>query len=324
VYRAEHGDCNVPKIWAEDGPLGNWVARQRQYKRKLDRGEPSHGMSAARAAKLDTLGFKWASSAEAMVAPQKAAMLTAVGFVLATNAANAANAEDDEEWEAQLAQLAAYQAEYGDCKVPPDREFSSWVMKQRQNKRKLDCGEPGEGMTVERVAKLTALGFAWEGSAKEAQWEAQLARLAAYKAAHGDCSVPRGWAEDPRLGRWVAAQRKLKRRLDRGEPSDGMTAVRAARLTALGFTWEGNKARPNEAEWEAQLARLAAYKAAHGDCSVPRGWAEDPRLGNWVSTQRKFKRRLDRGEPSDGMTAARAARLTALGFAWDGWEGKMN
>ena len=33
--------------------------------------------------------------------------------------------------------------------------------------------------------------------------------------------------------------------------------------------WEA-KARPNEAQWEAQLAKLAAYKAAHGDCTVPR------------------------------------------------------
>jgi hypothetical protein len=63
--------------------------------------------------------------------------------------------------------------------------------------------------------------------------------------------------------------------------------------------------------------QLAAYKAAHGDCNVTRGWAEDPRLGRWVMTQRRGKRKLDRGESSDGMTAERAARLTSLGFAWE-------
>jgi hypothetical protein len=99
-----------------------------------------------------------------------------------------------------------------------------------------------------------------------------------------------------------------------------MTVERAARLTALGFAWEGTKAHTNEAKWEAQLARLVAYKAAHGDCSVPKGWAEDPRLGTWVKMQRQRKRKLDRGEPSEGMTAERAARLTALGFAWNGEE----
>jgi hypothetical protein len=99
-----------------------------------------------------------------------------------------------------------------------------------------------------------------------------------------------------------------------------MTAARAARLEALGFAWAPGPrghALPNEAAWEAKLARLAAYKAEHGDCNVPWGWAEDPRLGGWISTQRRGKKLLDRGEPSLRMTAARAARLEALGFAWN-------
>ena len=32
--------------------------------------------------------------------------------------------------------------------------------------------------------------------------------------------------------------------------------------------------------------------------------------------QRRFKKKPDRGEPSKGVTAERAARLDALGFAW--------
>ena len=146
---------------------------------------------------------------------------------------------------------------------------------------------------------------------KDAGWEAQLARLAAYKVEHGDCSVPKGWAEDPRLATWVRWQRQCKRRLDSGEPSKGMTAERVAQLTALDFVWD-----QKEAEWEAQLARLASYKVVHGDCIVPSRWTEDSRLGRWVNTQRVRKRNLDRGERSDGMTAERAARLTALGFVW--------
>ena len=64
-----------------------------------------------------------------------------------------------------------------------------------------------------------------------------------------------------------------------------------------------------------------AYKAVHGDCNVRQGWVEGPWLGEWVSKQRMRKRKLDRGEPSEGMTAARAARLTALGFVWEGSRG---
>jgi hypothetical protein len=129
--------------------------------------------------------------------------------------------------------------------------------------------------------------------------------------------VPQRWAEDPRLANWVNSQRHLKRKLDRGEPSEGMTAERTARLTALGLAWQGTKAHPMEAGWEAQLARPAAYKAAHGDCNVPKSWPKDPQLGTWVSTHGHLKRKLDRGEHSKGMTAERATRQTMLGFVWN-------
>jgi hypothetical protein len=433
AYKAAHGDCNVPNRWAEDPPLGKWVGTQRHYKRKLDRGEPSQGMTAERVVWLTALDFAWGGLKGPP--PQVA-------------------------WGLQLARLAAYKAAHGDCNVPKcwakDPGLGTWVNHQRWYKQQHDRGEPIHRMTADRVARLTALGFVWDQH--EAEWEAQLAQLAAYTAVHGDRSVPRGWAEDPRLGTWVmnqrsvergveeltaqlaehshgwtepgaivpaakrrrvrgaapltplsgtfcrrsqprvpplaaagddgrgrgvatsaavgaelavdfasgpgptrpahgpreaaweaqlarlaaykaargdcsvpqgthpplgtwvSNQRALKRKLDRGEHSFGMTAERAARLTALGLVWnpghDPSSAPQRDAKWEAQLARLAAYKAVHGDCNVPDRWAEDPRLVNWVSTQRQLKRRLDRGEPSLGMTAERAARLTALDFVW--------
>ena len=90
-----------------------------------------------------------------------------------------------------------------------------------------------------------------------------------------------------------------------------MTTSWVARLTAIDFVWN-----PDEVAWEAQLAQLAAYKAAHGDYNVPQLWAEDPRLANWVHNQRMNKRKADRGEHSRRMTAVRVTWLTALGFVW--------
>jgi hypothetical protein len=318
-YKRKHGDCNVPQGWAKDPRLGNWVSDQRKRKKKLDRGEPSSGMTAERAARLEALGFVWAPGPK-------------VGGAAVPNEAA---------WEAQLARLAAYKAEHGDCSVPQrwaeDPTLGQWVRNQRAHKRKLDHGEPSEGMTAARVARLEALGFAWElssaaisirnskASLDDARWEAQLAQLKVYKRRQGDCSVPARWAEDPRLGTWVKHQRRLKRKLDRGEPSEGMTAARAAKLEALGFVWElsaaaisirNSKSALDDAGWEAQLAKLKTYMAIHGHCNVPHGWAEDPTLGRWVSRQRRLKRKLDRGEPCRGMTAERAAKLAALGFAW--------
>ena len=93
-----------------------------------------------------------------------------------------------------------------------------------------------------------------------------------------------------------------------------MTAARAARLTAFGLEWNPS-AGGHDASWEAQLAKLKAYRHRHGDCNVPQRWVEDPTLGRWVNDQRKRKKALDCGDPSEGMTAAWAARLEALGFA---------
>jgi hypothetical protein len=114
------------------------------------------------------------------------------------------------------------------------------------------------------------------------------------------------------------------KKLDRGDPKClGMTATRTAKLEALGFVWAPVtiKGRPNynmtnhDKKWEGFLARLAGYKAEHGDCNVPQDWAEDPGLGKWVDAQRARRKQLDFGDHR-GMTAARVAKLEALGFAW--------
>jgi hypothetical protein len=49
---------------------------------------------------------------------------------------------------------------------------------------------------------------------------------------------------------------------------------------------------------------------------VPRNWAEDPPLGNWLTRQRECKKKLDHGDPNARMTVARVARLEALDFTW--------
>ena len=123
---------------------------------------------------------------------------------------------DDAGWEVQLAKLKTYRAMHGDCNVPQrwaeDPGLGSWASKQRLLKKKLDRGEPCRGMTVERAAKLTAVGFVWQWAAKPvagsgatrdgAIWEGWLAEPMQYKAEHGDFNVPTRWAEDARLNSW--------------------------------------------------------------------------------------------------------------------------
>jgi hypothetical protein len=334
AYKRKHGDCNVPRSWPEDKQLGTWVTNQRRGKRLLDRGQPSRGMTAARAAKLEGLGFTWELPA-AVISTQ-----------------NSKGAQKDARWQAQLAKLKKYKWKHGDCNVPEknwpkDPSLGRWVHTQRTAKRRLDCGDPMPQITAARVARLDALGFAWERTqmtsaapqrrkaarvthhaglgrlappTEDVGWQVQLASLKAYKERHGDCNVPRSWAEDKRLGTWVMTQRARKRKLDRGE--GGMTAVQMAKLEALGFAWQlsaaelgkqNRKVSWSDSGWETKFARLTAYHRKHGDCNVPRTWAEDKPLGNWVHSQRVFKKRPRRGCE---MEAARVAKLEALGFAW--------
>jgi hypothetical protein len=236
---------------------------------------------------------------------------------------------DSTGWEGWLAKLVTYKEKHGDCNVlarwAEDPRLGRWVCMQRAYKRVLDRGDLSPGITAVRVAQLDKLGFSWELSAAEtsrqlskrnasgkrnAGWEACLAKLKDYQRRHGDCNVPVAWAEDPQLGGWVGCQRISKRALDRGQPS-GMTAARAAGLEALGFVWSLRGDR--EEGWEAHLAELKVYKRRHGDCNVPQGY---PGLGNWLDKQRQKKKRLDRGEVHPEMTAARVAKLDALGLAW--------
>jgi hypothetical protein len=318
-YKAKHGDCNVPSGWAEDPTLGAWVHKQRFYKRKLDRGEPSKGMTAARVARLTALSLNWHP-------PNR-------------------NSPNEAQWEAQLAKLEEYRLRHGDCNVPKswaeDPRLGTWVRTQRIRKKKLDRGEDSDGMMAARAVKLEALSFSWEisadviskhsssGKMNDASWETQLAKLKAYKAAHGDCNVPRCWTEDPRLGRWVDKQRELKRKLDRGEPSEGMTAVRVAKLEALGFTWELSVGRPDN--WEMRLKELKAFKAIpeHGHCNVPNRYPPNPSLGVWVSTQRYQKQKYDNDPATSQLTAEHVAALETLGLVWnfesrpDNWEMRL-
>jgi hypothetical protein len=296
---------------------------------------------------------KPAKRAEAHVQPRpaKRARVAVPPGDLAPSTRPTAASTNDAVWEHWLAKLKAYKQNYGDCNVPArcaeDLRLAGWVHRQRKYKKALDRGNPSKGMTVARAAKLDALGFAWELSVAAISkakrdaamrtpgyaWEAQLAKLKAYAQNHGDCNVPGRCAEDPRLGKWVSRQRMNKKALDRGEPSEGMTAVRAAKLETLGFAWklsaaalskQRSKGRRDDAGWEGWLAKLKEYRGRHGDCNVPQGWAEDPALGRWANNQRYqhgiatmcSNKPLDHGEPSMGMTAARVAKLEALGFNW--------
>ncbi len=198
------------------------------------------------------------------------------------------------DWDAMVAQLKAFQRKHGHCNVPhawaPNPELALWLYGVRCNKRsgRLDPA---------RVRQLDALGIVWE--LQQTRWENMFAALADYRKQHGDCNVPFGWAEDPALAKWVKTMRAAQKR---GE----LSLQRVRHLDAIGFTWD----RGGDERWEEMYDNLAEYRRAHGHCRVSTLCEEERALGNWVHTQRTF-RRLGR------LEAERIARLDAIGFTWD-------
>ena len=101
-----------------------------------------------------------------------------------------------------------------------------------------------------------------------------LAELKRYRKRFGDCNVPEGWAENPKLSRWVFSQRAL-------EKAGELSPERKAQICELRFVWDARISA-----WETMFAELKRFRDEHGHCNVPRRWLENPRLSRWVSKQR--------------------------------------
>jgi len=195
-------------------------------------------------------------------------------------------------WEEMFSVLLEYRKRYGDCDVPDpwpqNPKLSRWVSTQRKAQK--------EGNFIDdRKRRLTEIGFRW--NPLDDTWNEMFSALTEYRSIHGDCNVPLRWRKNPKLGKWVLAQRKSKNenRLDKN---------RSQQLAGLGFMWN-----PHETSWETMLSLLIHYKTRYGNCNVPHAWPPNPKLGRWVSTQRKAYAR-------GYLTAARKRRLDQIGFAW--------
>ena len=211
----------------------------------------------------------------------------------------------DGDWDVMFAKLAEHLRPMHNGKprnavISP--ELKRWMLSQRQfNKR-------GE-LDPERKNKLDSIGFEWLPYSK--QWEEMLNALHKYHAEKGDCRVPSKWPKNVKLASWVATQRARK-------ADSKLSADRIARLDALGFVWRvySTEAQPqsealetHDDVWEQMLAALEIYKNEHGDCKVPAQWPPNPKLANWVSKQRQFKK-------SEKLKPERIAALDKIGFEW--------
>jgi hypothetical protein len=260
AFKAVHGHCNVPSGYREDPSLAIWVFNSRRQ-RKLG------VLSDDRIKQLDEIGFSWSVRTRRFVA---------------------------RDWDAMVAELKAFRHEHGHCNIPhssPEhRDLATWLHATRCNRR---SGQ----LAAKRVRQLNALGVVWEP--QQTHWKKMLTALAEYRRRHGDCNVPYGWPENPRLAKWVKGIRSAQKRGD-------LDDKRIGRLEKIGFTWE----RTGDSHWEEMYGKVAYFQQLHGHCRISTLSEEHGTLGNWVHTQRTL-RKQGRLEPE------RIAQLDAIGFTWD-------
>jgi len=123
----------------------------------------------------------------------------------------------------------------------------------------------------------------------EARWKNRYQQLVAYKLAHGDCNVPKSYA-DKALHSWVRTQREAKKDFDKGKTGCTMTQERVDALNSIGFSWFLGH-QPNDSQWEEQFQAILAYKQQHGHTRISA--AEDKKLYKWVLNQRARRRLLE-------------------------------
>ncbi len=248
----------------------------------------------------------------------------------------------------KLQELLLYKNTNGSCSVPKrykeNPSLGNWVNKTRQMYRKYLNGE-SSSITKERIQVLNDVGFIWSGTtflkgslnhlareqdsphdnkprvvdfdnmrtAKDQLWIDRYETLKEYWSSNNKSYSDLKTSEHSMLSSWIVRQRREYSNLLIGKKST-MTKERIQLLESIDFDWS-----PRETNWNARIQELIEYKAKYGDCLVPVQYEDNPRLGRWVSTQRKYYKLYLNGNTSR-ITKEKIKQLTSIGFVWNRWE----
>jgi len=304
-YKKIHRHCNVPVDYEPNPSLGIWTSQQRKYYHQREQNEE------------ETQSKKNNGNTRNMyMTKERIEKLEEIGFAFR---------HADMQWEDQFNMLLLYKEANGDCNVPrvykANAKLGNWVHWQRRQYQLLSVPNKTSSMTKERKEKLEEIGFEWEISrtrGKLTAWEKNFVLLKKYKKIHGHCNVGKKDMENDNTWRelypWVLAQRsqyKLFLRKVRDPNSRNVIKPkRIQKLESLGFIWNTKTAL-----WNTRLAELKAYKEQNGNCRVPISYAENKKLGQWVSVQRVQYKKWQNGDKTT-MTEKRIVILESLDFEW--------
>jgi len=295
-YMNDH--VNVPGRYP--GGLGRWVYKQRRDFAARQRGEVTR-LTTERMVRLSILGMIW----------------------------NIPEAS----WEEFYQQLVDFKMKHGHTNVPTDAQdsFSAWVHNQRSENKKFRQGEYSR-MTQERIDKLNELNFEWDY--QEAVWLERYEELRQYRKEHGDwydftvillgrirgskthmfslplfSIVPKTYASNPFLGRWVGQQREQYKKFQDGKAAS-ITPERIKLLNEIEFVWN-----VRDALWRQRLEELQELVKVNGFGIAPPRTTHQT-LARWLQRQQQAYEKMKNGEKV-AMNKERANELRKLGFLND-------
>jgi len=310
AYQQEHGHCIVPVNYQiGTDKLGNWCSSQRRnYKNWMEaKGDVDAAFTQERIDMLNSIGFPWTQ---------------AIGR------------SPEDTWSRKFDLLAAYHLENGNCRVPESYivdgvKLGRWVQGLRSRYMKMleDGKVTDETLNTERVAKLKSIDFASScrpiQEILDEEWNKKFELLREYQLDNGHTRVPQRFATNNgcKLGRWVADQRRSYKNLMNGKCyKASITQERIDKLNSIAFEWRcgDDKDVGGVRGWDNKFDMLLAFKHSKGHCRVPSKYIIDQvKLGQWVSDQRKFAKRLAEGKENALISQERIDQLNSVGFEWE-------
>jgi hypothetical protein len=237
-FREDHGHFNVPP----SNPLHKWVEKHRITAKKFSKGD-SAAYFDMRLKELMALGVH--ASTQVLSEPM--------------GDDNQLAWEHDQNWDHYFNQILNMQQENDHCDVSKeeDSELYAWVQRQHQEYLKIADGKPNH-LTLERVQKLTDIGFIFEKRKQSVKWEERVKQLKRFQEKYGHVRVPKS---DPELGVFVNRQRYEYTKMMAGKPSS-MNEERLNELKALDFVFQAGKTPKNahKKPWEERYQELVEYQ----------------------------------------------------------------
>ena len=183
-------------------------------------------------------------------------------------------------------------------------KLGDWVKTQRRQYVKGELSE-------RRIKLLNSISFVWK--VYESTWNIMYNELLVYIKKHPDSAnmktstsatfVPR--KQYPKLGEWVNTQRTQYMRNE-------LLPSRTKLLNDINFIWKDI----NLIKWMDMYNQLLEYKTQNkGKTMVPNPYKKNPKLGEWVRTQRVMY-------TTEILSESRIHLLEKIGFVWKAYSSK--